>query len=117
MLFAAAYIAVCDVWLVFDCHHGDRGIDFRREREEDLVFVAVDADAHAFFYIRRTDSLAELDDEFGDLFDVDDIFALVVVLLVLYYLGAAGDLERVVFGHSLAIGGNVPEVRGCEACV
>ena len=45
--------------------------------EQDLVLVPVHADAHAFLDIRGADSLSQLDHEFGDLFDVDDIFALV----------------------------------------
>lgn len=53
--------------------------------------------SHAFFYVCRANPLTELDDEFGDLLDVDDIFALVRVFLVLYYLRTSRDLERVVF--------------------
>ena len=73
--------------------------------------------SHALFNIGGGDTLAELNDEFGNLLDVDDIFALVGVFLVLDDLGAAGDLEGVVFLHALSVGCYIPEVRRCETCV
>jgi len=92
LLLAASYVAVCDIGLVFDRHHGDRGVNLGRQRQQDLVLVAVDTHPHALLDIRGRDALAEVDDKLGDLLDVDDIFALLGVLLVLYYLGAAGNL-------------------------
>ena len=64
--------------------------------------------SHSLFNICRGHSFAELDDELGDLLDVDDIFALFGLFLVLYYLGAASDLEGVIFGHPLAVCGDIP---------
>ena len=49
-------------------------------------------DSHAFLNIRRTNSLAKLNHKFGYLLDVNNIFALLRVLLVLYYLGTPCDL-------------------------
>jgi hypothetical protein len=73
--------------------------------------------SHALFNICGRYTLAQFDDEFGDLLDVDDIFALLGVLLVLYYLGASGDLEWLFFLHSLPVGGNIPEMWWSESSV
>lgn len=43
LLFAAADVAICYVWFIFDSHHGYGGVDFGGKRKEDLVFVAVNA--------------------------------------------------------------------------
>jgi hypothetical protein len=85
--------------------------------EQNLVLVAVHTHAHALFDICGRHALAEVDDKLGDLLDVDDIFALLGVLVVLYYLGASRDLKGLLFGHSLPVGGDVPEMWWCEAGV
>ena len=111
MFFAASYIAVGHVGFVFYGHHGYAGIDLGRKGKEDFVFVAVNAgwrrlaktdvlerarsnipNAHAFFYIRRTDSLTEFDNEFCDLFYIDNVFALFGVLFILDDLCTSRDL-------------------------
>ena len=63
---------------------------------------------HPLFDICGGHALTKLDNKLSDLLDIDDIFALFGFFLILYYLGTAGDLERVVFGHALAVCGDVP---------
>lgn len=48
--------------------------------------------SHALLDICGGYTLPEVDDELGDLLDVDDIFALLRVLFIGDDLGAAGDL-------------------------
>ena len=64
--------------------------------------------SHALFDICRGHAVAELDNEFGDLLDIDDIFTLFGLFLILNYLGTASDLEGVVFGHALPVCSNIP---------
>ena len=64
--------------------------------------------SHAFLDICRANPLAEFDYEFGYLLDVDDIFALICIFLVLYYFGASGYLEGMVFRHPLPVGCDIP---------
>lgn len=52
---------------------------------------------HALLDIRRTDSLAQVDDELGNLLDVDDIFALFSVFAFLNDLGATRHLQWLFF--------------------
>lgn len=49
-------------------------------------------DSHAFLNICRTHALSQVDNELGNLLHVDDMFALVRVLLVLDDLRAASHL-------------------------
>ena len=58
--------------------------------------------AHSFFYICWRDSFAEFDDEFCDLFDVDDIFAF-LGFFVMDYLCTSSNLQGMIFGHSLSV--------------
>lgn len=74
-------------------------------------------DSHAFFDICRTHALPQVDNELGDLLHVDDIFALVRVLLILNDLGAASNLQRLLLCHPLPVGGNIPKVRRCKTGV
>lgn len=71
-------------------------------------------DTHALLDIRRADALAQVDDELGDLLDVDDIFALFRILLVLYDLRTPCDLQRLLLLHALSVGGDIPEMRRRE---
>ena len=64
--------------------------------------------SHALFNICRRHALAELNNELGDLFNVDDIFALIIVFFILDDLGTSGDLEGVVFLHPLPICRYIP---------
>lgn len=41
LLLATANIAISYVWFVFDLHHGHRWIDFRGQRNMNLIFVAI----------------------------------------------------------------------------
>lgn len=74
----------------------------RKEKGESVPY------SHALFDVCGAHPLTELNNEFGYLLDVDDIFALFGVLLVLYYLRTPGYLEGVVFGHSLPVCCDVP---------
>lgn len=53
-----------------------------------LIYLAswILPNSHAFLNICRTDPLTELNHKFGYLLDVDNIFALLRILLVLYNL-------------------------------
>lgn len=73
--------------------------------------------SHALFDICRTHSFPQVDDELGDLFDVDHIFALVGILLILDNFCTARHLERLLLCHTLAICGNVPKVWWCKTGV
>jgi hypothetical protein len=70
--------------------------------------------SHALLDICRAHSLSQVDDELGDLLDVDDVFALLRVLLILDDLGASCDLKRLLLGHPLSVGGDIPEMWWCE---
>lgn len=74
-------------------------------------------DSHAFLDICRTHALAQVDNKLGDLLHVDDIFALVRVLLILNDLGATSYLQRLLLCHPLPVGGNIPKVWRCETGV
>merc|ERR1712130_702268 len=52
---------------------------FWTSSDMDLVLGTVDAYAHSFFNIRRRHLFAQVNDEFGELFDVDNVFGLVGV--------------------------------------
>ena len=54
-------------------HHGDRGVDFRRQGNVDLVLGAVDAHTHALLHVRRRHLVVQGHDEFGNLLDVDHV--------------------------------------------
>lgn len=73
--------------------------------------------AHAFLDISRTDALAQVDDKLGDLLDVDHVFALLRILLVLNDLRTSCNLQRLFLLHTLSVGGDVPEVRRRETGV
>lgn len=44
LLLAAAHVAVRHVRFLFHLHHRDGGVDLRRQRDVDLVLIAVDAE-------------------------------------------------------------------------
>ncbi len=48
--------------------------------------------SHALLDICRTNALTKLDDELGDLLDINDILALFRVFLILDDLGTSSDL-------------------------
>ena len=54
LLFASTDVAVRHVRLLLDLHHRHGRVDLGRERDVDLVFVAVDADAHPLFDVGRS---------------------------------------------------------------
>lgn len=70
---------------------------------------------HALLDIGWTDALPQLNDEFGYLFDVDDIFAFVGILFILNDLCTSSDLQRMILLHSLSIGCDVPQMRRCQS--
>ena len=72
---------------------------------------------HALLNIRRTNSLSQVDDELGDLLDVDEVLALVRILLILDDLGTSCHLQRLFLLHALSIGCNIPEMRRGETSV
>lgn len=74
-------------------------------------------DSHAFLDICRTHTLAQVDNELGDLLHVDHIFALVRVLLILNDLSAACYLQWLLLCHSLPVGGDIPKVWRCKTGV
>ena len=65
-------------------------------------------DPHSFFYICGTDPFAQLHYELRYQFNIDNIFTFVGIFVVLNDLRAAGNLEWVVFGHSLTVGSYIP---------
>ena len=67
LLLVSADLVVGHIRLLFHGHHGNCGIDLRRERDLNLVLRAVRADAHALFDIRRSHLLAQSNHELGDL--------------------------------------------------
>ena len=114
LLLATTHIAIRDIGLLLHGHHGDAGVNLGRQRQHDLVLVAVDTDAHALFDVGRADAVAELDDELCDLLDVNNVLLLrFVALLVFDYLRTSCYLEGLFFRHSLTIGGHVPQMRWC----
>ena len=54
LFLAASDIAVRYVRLLLDLHHRHGRVDLWRERDVNLVLVAVHADTHAFLYVRRS---------------------------------------------------------------
>ena len=46
------------------------GSIFRRKRNMNLIFVAVDANSHSLFDVSRGHSIGQIDDEFCELFDI-----------------------------------------------
>ena len=54
LLLAASNVAVGDVRLLLDLHHGDGGVNLGRQRNVDLVFVPVNSDSHALLNVCRS---------------------------------------------------------------
>lgn len=71
-------------------------------------------DSHALLNICRADTFSQIDNELGNLLNVDHIFVLLWIFFVRNDLGAAGHLERLFLSHSLMIGENIPQVWWCE---
>src|ERR1700760_3627342 len=59
--------------------------------------------SHAFFDISRADSFTQVHDKLGDLLDIDNVFALLGIFIILNDLRTPGDLERLFFLHPLSI--------------
>ena len=93
--------------------------------------------SHALFNVRWCNTVAKTNYEFSNLFDVDDILILLICSLLAldrtkwvdragtlsfrrihgYDFGAAHYPKGMFLTHSLAIGGEIPEVRRGETCV
>ena len=73
LFLAPSHIWVGDVWLLFNLHHGDRGVNLRWEWDVDLVLVAVDAHTHSLLDVGRRNLLVQIYHEFGKLLHVDDV--------------------------------------------
>jgi hypothetical protein len=64
--------------------------------------------SHTLLDICRTNPLTEIDDELGYLLDVDDIFTLLGILLILNDLRTPGDLQGLLLLHPLSVCSDVP---------
>ena len=73
-------------------HHGDRGINLRREREVYLILVPVPhPNSHPLLDILRRERPVQVHYKLGELLHVDDVLGLLGVCV--YYLSAASHLE------------------------
>merc|ERR1719319_1024510 len=115
LLLAAADVTVRHVRLLLHLHHGDGGVDLRREGDVDLVLVPVHADPHTLLDIRGRHRVGEVHHELGELLHVDDVLG--VVAVGVDDLGAASYLERLLGLEALLVGGEVPEGRRRQAGV
>lgn len=115
LFLASTDVGVRDVRLVLDLHHRDCRVDFRRQRNMDLVLVAVDADSHAFFDIGRCHRVGQIDDKLGELLHVDDVFGIICVGVD--NLCATSDLQGLFILEGLLVGREIPQCRRCQTSV
>lgn len=51
LFFATANIAICHIWFVFDLHHCDCWINFRWQRNVNLIFVTINTEKSSRFML------------------------------------------------------------------
>ena len=77
------------------------------------IFSAIDTDPHPLFDISGRDVLAEPNDEFSNLLDINDILSVVSVWID--YHRASRNLKRLFLLHNLLILGQIPLARLSKA--
>ena len=104
LFFTTSNIIIGDIWFFLDSHHGDSGINFRRQWHLNHILLSVHSDSHTLFHVSSGYFFTEFDHKLGDLLDMDDIF---VVLAVCDDFIAPGHLQRLLRSH-LGISMQVP---------
>lgn len=92
LLFAATDITVSYVRLLFDLHHCDGRIDFGRQRDVNLVFIAIYTNPHTFLNIGRRDGIGKVHNKLCKLLDIDDVLG--IVRICIDDFGASSNLKR-----------------------
>lgn len=145
LLLASTNVRVRHRGTLLDLHHGNRRVDLRRQRNEDLVVRPVNTNAHSLLNVGGRDAVSKTNNELGHLLDRDDVAVTVgvasacsilrveglvvgrgvryksVSLLGVLLTGtdnglASSDLERVLL-LTLLVRGNIPQVGRRQSSV
>jgi hypothetical protein len=108
-------IIIGHIRLLLDSHHRNRRVNPRRQRQLNLILLAVDSHPHALLHIIIRQLLIEGHHELGHLLDIDDVFDVFLGLLV-DDLRASGHLQGVLDGE-LGVGCQVPLHRQGQSSV
>mmetsp|Transcript_15507 Transcript_15507/g.44094 ORF Transcript_15507/g.44094 Transcript_15507/m.44094 type:complete len:360 (-) Transcript_15507:226-1305(-) len=115
LLLAPANVAVGDVRFLLDGHHRDRRVDFRRQRNLDLILLPIHADPHPLLDVRWCNLVPQAYHELCNLLDVDQVLG--VFRIRIDDLRAPTHLQRLLLLHHLFVGHKIPPRRMGEARV
>lgn len=65
-------------------HHCDRRINFRWQRDVNLVLISINSNSHSLFDIGWSDSICEIDNELGELLHIYHIFCFCWAVCIIF---------------------------------